>query len=108
MTKNSRRPLSRKSIRRHVRRLAQKLSNANAMAWDTVGRPGPVFTNTKPGPDKDQAWVVHNEECSADLMEAVRLFQKALASAPAWLLKDPRLVARVFSARGLQCLGPGM
>ena len=102
-----------KSVRRHLRRLASLWREANNLAWSTVGRPGPVFTDTAPGPDKDRAWEEFNEDVAADQAEAGRLYRAALDSAPGWLREDAALLAkahdRAFRGNdGIVAYGPGI
>lgn len=58
------------------------------MAWNTVGRPGPVFHDTEPGPDKDEAWAAHHRALEAEQRVAKELYRAALDAAPAWLRED--------------------
>ena len=114
MTENSRctRP-SKKTVRRHLRRLVSNWRKANDLAWSTVGRPGPVFSNTTPGPDKDRAWEEFNEDVAADQAAAGRLYRAALDSAPGWLKESDALMAKAHyrafrSDSGALAFGPGI
>ena len=106
-------PRSKKTVARHLRRLVSLWREANDLAWSTVGRPGPVFSNTSPGPDKDRAWEEFNEDVATDQAEAGRLYRAALDSAPVWLREDAALFAKATNRafRSGSCalaFGPGI
>ena len=102
-----------KSVRRHLLRLVSLWREANYLAWSTVGRPGPVFTNTTPGPDKDLAWEEFNNDVATDQAEAGRLYRAALDAAPGWLKESDALMAKAHyrafrSDSGALAFGPGI
>lgn len=60
---------------------------ANATAWDTVGRGGPIFSLGDIGDWDyiDAQWAAHNAAVEADEAAAVEEFWAALMVAPVWL-----------------------
>lgn len=103
---------SKRVIKKHMKRLVSTWRTANDLAWSTVGRPGPVFFDTEPGPDKDQAWEEHGKALEADQAAAGELYRRALQEAPAWLKEDKRLVEKCFYKAfvhdGCAAIGPGI
>ena len=99
---------SKKTVKKHVKRLVTRWSCANELAWGTVGRPGPVFTNTTPGPDKDRAWEEFNADLAADQAAARELYRVALDTAPEWLKTDKALVDKCFARAFKGFVGPGI
>lgn len=103
---------SKKTQKKHIKRLVTRWRHANALAWDTVGRPGPVFFDTVPGPDKDEAWEEHAATLEAEQRHAGELYRTALDAAPAWLKEDEALVEkcfnRAFTRDGYAVIGPGI
>ena len=103
---------SKKSIKKHMNRLVARWRHANDLAWDTVGRPGPVFFDTVPGPDKDQAWADHHRTLEAEQAAAGELYRAALDAAPVWLREDKAMLDkcfyRAFVHKGAAEIGPGI
>ena len=103
---------SKKSIKKHMTRLVARWRTANDLTWDTVGRPGPVFFDTEPGPDKDAAWAAHHRDIDAQQRLAGYLYRKALKDAPDWLKQDKSLIDkcfnRAFTRDGYAVIGPGI
>ena len=95
-----------------MKRLVNRWRDANDLAWSTVGCPGPVFSNTNPGPDKDEAWEAHQLGIEAKQEAAGKLYREALKEAPGWLSGDSELVDkcfnRVFVIKGGAAIGPGI
>ena len=91
-----------------MKRLVFYWRKANDLAWSTVGRPGPVFTNTTPGPDKDQEWEEFNINLVADREAAGTLYRVALDLAPVWLKTNKSLVDKCFDKAFGGCVGPGI
>ena len=99
---------SKKTVKKHMKRLVFYWRKANNLAWSTVGRPGPVFTNTTPGPDKDKAWEEFNIDLVADREAAGTLYRVALDLAPEWLKNDKALVDKCFARAFKGFVGPGI
>lgn len=103
---------SKKTVRKHLQRLTKALQEANNIAWSTVSRPGPCFSNTEPGPDKDQAWAEHCDDLQEDQEFAAQLCREAVAAAPKWLRDDSTIIGRafdkVFAKGGVCTAGPGI
>ena len=91
-----------------MKRLIFYWRKANALAWSTVGRPGPVFTNTTPGPEKDRAWEEFNINLVADREAAGTLYRVALDLAPVWFKTNKALVDKCFDKAFDGCVGPGI
>lgn len=89
-------PKSKRSVKKHLQRLVKGWREANELSWSTVGRPGPCFTNSVPGPDKDSAWAGHHEFLEAIREEAAARCFEALAKAPAWLRGNRALLEKAF------------
>lgn len=81
-------------VEREIAAVVEGWKAANAAAWETVGRPGPVFTLGDLG-DWDYIEAVHaahNSAIEADEASAVEDFWAVLAAAPVWLrLSRPRV-----------------
>ena len=73
-----------------------------------MGRPGPVFTNTTPGTDKDLEWEEFNANLAADRAAAGELYRVALDLAPEWLKKNKALVDKCFARAFKGFVGPGI
>ena len=103
---------SKKSIKKHMNRLVTRWRYANEISWDTVGRPGPIFFDTIPGPDKDEAWAAHHRDIDAQQRYAGYLYRKALKEVPDWLREDKALIDkcfnRAFVEKGAAVIGPGI
>ena len=99
---------SKKTVKKHVKRLVTRWSSANELAWSTVGRPGPVFTNTTPGPEKDRVWEEFNDDLAADRAAAGTLYRVALDLAPVWLKTNKALVDKCFDRAFKGFVGPGI
>lgn len=103
---------SKKSIKKHMNRLVARWRHANDLAWDTVGRPGPVFFDTEPGPDKDEAWEAHHRALEEEQRLAGEAYRKALLEAPVWLREDKAMLDkcfyRAFVHKGAAIIGPGI
>ena len=91
-----------------MRRLVFLWRRANKLAWSTVGRPGPVFTNTTPGPEKDLEWEEFNINLVADRQAAGTLYRVALDLAPEWLKTNKALVDKCFARAFRGSAGPGI
>ena len=103
---------SKKTVKKHTKRLVSSWRYANDLAWSTVGAPGPVFFDTNPGPDKDKAWEAFHQEMEAKRSQAGALYKGALQKAPSWFREDEKLMDKcfnkVFVHEGGAVIGPGI
>ena len=103
---------SKRTTKKHFSRLVKAWRKANDIAWSTVSAPGPVFTNTSPGPDKNRAWEEHHDRMESWQQDAAEMCREALAAAPSWFRENKVLLKKAFdkafTCNGCAVMGPGI